>query len=93
MTVGGKGSWANWQGRALATLGYGAARRTWASPRSNGHIVVRGFAKPGLYLEGPVERLTAPQLDVAIDTTLNERKADTRIKLGVKRAGGRCGRP
>jgi hypothetical protein len=37
--------------------------------------------RPGLYLERPVERLTAPALQVAIDTTLNERRADTRMKL------------
>ena len=79
-TVGGQGSWKNWQGKALATLGGGQLANLGVTAR-DGHIQVRGFTKPGLYLEGPVERLTSPQLDVAIDTTLNERKADTRIKL------------
>ena len=79
-TVGGQGSWKNWKGKALATLGGGQLANLDLSAR-DGHIRVRGFTKPGLYLEGPVERLTSPQLDVAIDTTLNERKADTRIKL------------
>lgn len=80
LTVGGKGSWANWQGRALATLGSGQLANLGVQAR-NGHFEVRGFAKPGLYLTGPVERLTSPQLDIAIDTTLDQRKADTRIKL------------
>ena len=79
-SVDGRGSWANWQGRAIATLGGGQLANLAVSAR-NGHIEVRGPTRPGLYLAGPVERLTAPQLDVAIDTTLNDRKADTRIKL------------
>jgi len=79
-TVDGRGSWAAWQGRAVATLGGGQLANL-ALTAKNGHIEVRGATRPGLYLEGPVERLTAPQLDVAIDTTLNDRKADTRITL------------
>ena len=67
-------------GRALATLGGGQLANLSVTSRA-GRIQVRGFAKPGLYLRGPVERLTGPQLDVAIDATLAARKADTRIKL------------
>ena len=80
LTVDGRGSWADWQGRAIATLGAGQLANLGVHARS-GHIEVRGQTRPGLYLEGPVERLTAPQLAVAIDATLNERRADTRIKL------------
>ncbi|WP_419808536.1 translocation/assembly module TamB domain-containing protein [Sphingomonas sp.] len=79
-TVAGKGSWASWTGRALATLGGGQLADLAVTARA-GHIQVRGPTRPGLYLAGPVERLTSPQLDVAIDATLAERKADTRIKL------------
>ena len=79
-TVDGRGSWASWQGRAVATLGGGQLANL-ALTAKNGHIEVRGSTRPGLYLEGPVERLTSPQLDVAIDTTLNDRKADTRMTL------------
>ena len=79
-TVNGRGSWASWQGRALATLG-GSPLADLALTSQAGRIKVRGFTRPGLYLEGPVERLTAPRLDVEIDTTLEERRADTRIKL------------
>lgn len=78
--IGGKGSWASWQGKAVASLGGGQLADLTVTARS-GRIAVRGFAQPGLYLEGPVERLTAPRLNVAIDTTLQERRADTRIKL------------
>ncbi|HVF93768.1 MAG TPA: hypothetical protein VM900_05590, partial [Sphingomonas sp.] len=79
-TVTGRGSWASWQGRALATLG-GGQLADLALTSQSGRIKVRGYARPGLYLEGPVERLTAPRLDIAIDTTLEERRADTRMKL------------
>ena len=68
-TVDGRGSWQAWQGRARATLGGGQLADLNVNAR-NGHITVRGFTTPGLYLQGPVERLTAPRLDVALDTTL-----------------------
>ena len=80
VSVDGRGSWASWQGRAVATLGGGELANLAVTARS-GHFEVRGPTRPGLYLTGPVERLTAPQLDVAIDTTLNERRADTRVTL------------
>ena len=79
-TIGGRGSWASWQGRAVATLGAGQLANLALTAR-NGHFEVRGPTRPGLYLEGPVERLTAPELNVAADVTLAERRADTRIKL------------
>ncbi len=79
-TVDGRGSWKSWRGNAVATLGGGQLANL-ALTATEGHITVRGPTRPGLYLEGPVERLTAPQLDVAIDTTLNDRKADTRMTL------------
>ncbi len=79
-TVDGRGSWKSWRGNAVATLGGGQLANL-SLTATDGHITVRGPTRPGLYLEGPVERLTAPQLDVAIDTTLNDRKADTRMTL------------
>ncbi len=80
LTVDGRGGWSAWQGRARATLGGGELANLTATARA-GHIEIRGLTRPGLYLEGPVERLTAPALQVAIDTTLNQRRADSRIKL------------
>ncbi|PZQ60421.1 MAG: hypothetical protein DI544_08375 [Sphingomonas taxi] len=79
-TVNGRGNWAAWQGRAVATLGGGQLANLVLTAR-NGHFEVRGPTRPGLYLEGPVERLTAPALQVAADVTLGERRADTRIRL------------
>ena len=80
VVVDGGGGWTRWAGRARATLGGGELANLNVTAR-DGHIEVRGLTRPGLYLEGPVERLTAPALQVAIDTTLNERRADTRMKL------------
>ncbi len=80
VSVDGRGSWAAWRGRAVATLGGGELANLGVTAR-NGQIAVQGVTRPGLYLQGPVERLTAPQLDVRIDTTLNERRADTRMTL------------
>lgn len=79
-TVDGRGSWSSWQGKAIATLGGGQLANLGVTARS-GHIEVRGQTRPGLYLQGPVERLTSPFLSVAADVTLDQRKADTRIKL------------
>ena len=79
-TVDGAGSWTHWVGRAQATLGAGTLADL-AVTADKGHIVVRGPTRPGLYLAGPVERLTSPSLDVAADVTLGQRSADTRIKL------------
>ena len=47
----------------------------------DGRIRVAGMTRPGLYLAGPVERLTAPGLAIESDTRLDQRRADTRIKL------------
>ncbi|TPG12810.1 translocation/assembly module TamB domain-containing protein [Sphingomonas oligophenolica] len=76
----GQGSWKSWSGKALATLG-GQSLADLGVTARDGHIEIRGYTRPGLYLAGPVERLTSPRLEVAIDTTLEQRKADTRIKL------------
>ncbi|VVT13578.1 Autotransporter secretion inner membrane protein TamB [Sphingomonas sp. EC-HK361] len=80
VAIGGNGAWSNWRGKALATLGGSSLADLNLSARS-GTFQVRGVTHPGLYLQGPVERLTAPGLQVAIDTTLNERRADTKVQL------------
>ncbi|UIJ44681.1 translocation/assembly module TamB domain-containing protein [Sphingomonas cannabina] len=79
-TVDGKGSWKAWNGRAVADLGTGRLADLAIEARS-GTFRVRGPTRPGLYLKGPVERLTAPRLDVALDATLDDRKADTKLQL------------
>ncbi|MCM8730659.1 translocation/assembly module TamB domain-containing protein [Hephaestia sp. GCM10023244] len=79
-TLSGRGDWKAWAGKAVATLD-GASLIDLDLASREGAIKVRGNAHPGLYMAGPVERLTAPQLDIALDTTLNERKADTQMRL------------
>lgn len=79
-TLGGRGGWKDWRGRLDATLGAGKLADL-VIVAQDGRIRVDGTTRPGLYLEGPVERLTAPGLQVAIDTRLADRRADTRMKL------------
>ena len=79
-TLGGRGSWKEWRGQLAATLGNGELANLTVLAQ-DGRIRVNGITRPGLYLEGPVERLTAPGLRIESDTRLADRKADTRIKL------------
>lgn len=76
----GRGSWDSWQGRAVGTLG-GDQLANLAIGARKGTFQVRGAAQPGLILKGPVERLTAPQVQVLLDATLDQRRADTRLRL------------
>jgi len=80
VTVGGRGGWSAWQGRTVATLGGAELANLNATSRS-GRVRLEGRTRPGLYLAGPVERLTAPYLGIEADATLDRRRADTRIKL------------
>ncbi|HSX56717.1 MAG TPA: translocation/assembly module TamB domain-containing protein, partial [Sphingomonas sp.] len=79
----GRGSWDSWQGRAAGTLG-GAALADLGITARKGTFQVRGTTHPGLILKGPVERLAAPNLQVALDATLDRRRADTRLRLRSK---------
>ena len=78
--VTGRGTWKAWDGRALSTLGGSSLANLTISGR-DGTFKVRGTTQPGLHLKGPVERLTAPRLDVAIDVALANRVADTKLLL------------
>ncbi|WP_326524387.1 translocation/assembly module TamB domain-containing protein [Sphingomonas sp.] len=80
MQVGGRGSWQAWSGRAQATLG-GQGLADLGITGRDGRFEVRGTTRPGLYLEGPVERLTTPLLNVAIDAALAGRLADVKFNL------------
>ncbi len=80
VSVDGRGGWASWRGKAVATLGGGELANLDVRA-TDGRFRVAGRTRPGLYLAGPVERLTAPFMAVEADTTLAERRADTRIKL------------
>lgn len=78
--LSGRGSWANWRGRLTGTLGGGDLADLGITAR-NGTFGVRGVAQPGLILKGPVERLASPNMQVALDATLDQRRADTRLRL------------
>ncbi len=78
--VNGRGSWGLWRGRAVGTLGGGELADLGIIARK-GAVQVRGTTQPGLILKGPVERLAAPNLQVALDATLDQRRADTRLRL------------
>ena len=79
-TIGGNGSWASWQGKLNATLG-GQPLAALDLAAKNGTFDIRGPLRPGLIMQGPVERLTAPELFMNLTTTLAERRADTRLSL------------
>lgn len=80
LAVAGQGSWARWNGRALATLGGGELANL-AVTASNGRFQVRGPTNPGLYIKGPVERLASPRLDVALDAVVKDRAATGQLHL------------
>lgn len=79
-SVRGAGDWKHWQGKGLATLGGGTLADLTVTA-DNGRFQVRGMTHPGLYLEGPVERLTAPGLRLDTDFRWADRKADGVVKL------------
>ncbi|MET0307738.1 MAG: translocation/assembly module TamB domain-containing protein [Sphingomonas sp.] len=83
LRVDGQGNWKNWRGRAQGTLG-GKELANLAIVAQDGRFQVRGPTHPGLYLKGPVERLAAPQLDVALDAKWTDRKANGTLKLRSK---------
>jgi len=78
--IGGAGDWKSWKGRGVAALG-GQSLANLDLGAQNGTFTIKGVTHPGLYLKGPVERLTAPGLNVDIVSTLEKRKATTRMVL------------
>jgi len=80
LAVAGNGSWKAWQGRATGTLG-GATLADLKLAAHDGLFQLRGPTQPGLILKGPVERLAAPHLDLALDARLDNRVADTKLQL------------
>ncbi len=80
LSVQGDGSWSSWKGEAVGTLG-GAELADLKIEARSGSFSVRGPARPGLYVKGPVERLADPQMDVALDLTWKDRIADLKLVL------------
>lgn len=83
LAIGGTGTWQAWQGRAMGTLG-GKSLVDLALTARNGTFGVRGSANPGLYPGGtakadasadnPLARLTAPNVQVALEAKLDQRR-------------------
>ncbi|HEX8388705.1 MAG TPA: translocation/assembly module TamB domain-containing protein, partial [Sphingomonas sp.] len=80
VVVDGRGAWERWRGKAVARLGGGELANLDLAA-TDGRFRVTGRTRPGLYLAGPVERLTQPFMTVEADATLQERRVDTRFKL------------
>lgn len=80
VSLDGSGTWAKWRGKALATLGGGELADLDVTA-TGGRFRLTGRTRPGLYSTGPVDRLTQPSMSVEADATVQERRADTRIKL------------
>ena len=78
--VEGRGDWADWRGRARAMLG-GQAFANLAINGRDGTFTLQGPVRPGLLMEGPVERLAGPTTLVNLVTTFENRRADLRLRL------------
>jgi translocation and assembly module TamB len=80
-SLNGRGSWADWNGRAIALLG-GKAFANLGVNAKNGTFTMVGPANPGLMMaEGTAKRLLQPMVQVSLVTSLSQRRADTRLRL------------
>ncbi|HEX5184904.1 MAG TPA: translocation/assembly module TamB domain-containing protein [Allosphingosinicella sp.] len=80
-SVNGKGSWADWNGRAVATLG-GKAFADIAIGGRDGTFTFTGPLAPGLMMaDGPVRRLLDPSVQMNLVATFDHRRADTKLRL------------
>jgi translocation and assembly module TamB len=78
--VSGRGTWANWQGRAQAVLA-GQPFADLSIGGRDGTFTITGPVRPNLILsEGPLAELTAPLTQVNLVTTFANRRADLRLR-------------
>jgi translocation and assembly module TamB len=77
--IGGRGTWASWQGRARAALG-GQSLGDLAVIGRDGTFTVDGILRPGLMLQGPAQRLAEPETRVNLVARLDQRRADIRFR-------------
>ncbi|HVQ10005.1 MAG TPA: translocation/assembly module TamB domain-containing protein [Allosphingosinicella sp.] len=78
-TIGGRGTWASWQGRARATLA-GNSLADLAVAGREGSFTAEGTLRPGLMLQGPAQRLAEPEMRVNLVARLDQRRADIRFR-------------
>jgi len=81
--VSGQGDWASWQGRAQAMLG-GEGLADLSLTARNGTFTFMGPSRPGLILSGPVQRLTAPLVQTNLIATLDQRRANIRLRMNSR---------
>ena len=77
--VAGRGDWARWQGRAQAMLG-GRGVADLAIAGRDGRFTLEGPMRPGLFLTGPAQRLAGPIVQTNLVATLDQRRADIRLR-------------
>ena len=80
VALGGRGTWANWRGRALATLG-GENLGNLEIVARDGTFTADGLTRPALMLTGPVQRLAEPAAMLHASARLEQRRADVRVRL------------
>jgi translocation and assembly module TamB len=78
LTIGGRGSWADWRGSARGTLG-SETLADLAVTGTAGRFHAIGAVRPGLILAGPAARLVEPAIRIDLTTALAERRADLRL--------------
>jgi len=81
--LGGRGSWANWRGRAQAMLG-GEGFADLAVTGRDGTFTLQGPTRPGPLLTGPAQRLAAPLVMVNLTTTFEQRRANIRLRANSR---------
>ncbi|HEX8622464.1 MAG TPA: translocation/assembly module TamB domain-containing protein [Allosphingosinicella sp.] len=80
-SIGGNGTWASWKGRARAQLG-GKAFADLAVDARDGTFTVSGPVNPGMLMAaGPAKALLSPVVQVNLETKLDQRRADTKLRL------------
>lgn len=79
-TLDGKGTWQAWDGRIVATTPKGELANIALAAR-DGNFTAKGPVRPGMVFEGPIDRLTAPQLDVDLFAGLSERRVNLKGTL------------
>jgi len=80
-SVSGRGTWAAWDGRAVARLGDAPLADLALAARS-GRYSAKGQARPAALLPaGPAARLTEPAVAVDLAATADGRRYDTRLHL------------
>ncbi len=83
LRLAGRGAWADWQGRLQARLGDTGLANLQIGAQ-DGTFTVTGPIRPSLFLSGPAAALVGPVTQMNLVTTLEERRADLRLRLNSR---------